>query len=437
MTARTTRGGRKIIKKKTTESEATEANTKTASNTKAVSNTNDKVKSTPVKKVPAKKAPAKKSEGVFRGRLVASLEKNKVKLTANAVEQLELMVDYISELVTEKSRYAMKIANRVTLQDIDVVRGFHLCFPVVLSKAFDQVASSTKVIGVMDDMMGVFIDGLAKSLTSLTNNTIRGVYLHLQNTEYQKLMDQNNILFLATGVIPEKISDKEIKEIEERKKKAEAKAKEDGKAVRNPPGAGTLDEIMELQGNGDLIFAKLPFKKMLTQVLEQYDGDMSIGEGPAKVVQHITEKVLVDILLIANAIAINNKRSGINQNDLDVAHTGKLHTIPSVVYSKASDKKVDLIEASMEIKKPSIGRLQSRAGIRRKNAKMVDEIRDIMLAIVKGIISRCVLGVKAKGTKHVSMYNVRNAMKSVGYYYTVPKTLPKTPAKPKTQENGK
>ena len=433
MTTRATRGVRKITKK-TTESEATvkvqtntKANAKTASNTKTVSNTNDKVKSTP----------AKKSEGAFRGRLVASLEKNKVKLTANAVEQLELMVEFVAELVTEKSRYAMKMANRVTMQDIDVVRGFHLCFPVVLSKIIDKVASSPKIVNTMDVMMESFIDGLAKSLFSLTDNTIRGVYLHLQNTEYQKLMNRNNILFLATGVVPEKISDKEIKEIEERKKKAEAKAKEDGKAVRNPPGAGTLDEIMELQGNSDLIFAKLPFKKMLTQVLEQYEGDMSIGEGPAKVVQHITENLLVDVLLAANAIATNNKRSGINQSDLNVAYEGKLHTIPSVAYAKASDKKVDLVGASIEIKKPSIGRLQSRAGIRRKNANMVDEIRGIMLDIVKGIISRCVLGVKAKGTKHVSMYNVRNAMKSVGYYYTIPKTLPKTPVKPKTQENGK
>lgn len=433
MTTRATRGVRKIIKKKTTESEATvKAQTNTKANVKTASNTNDKVKSTT-----AKKAPVKKSEGTFHSRLVASLEKNKVKLTANAVEQLELMVDFVAELVTEKSRYAMKMANRVTLQDIDVVRGFYLCFPAVLSKTINQIASSTKVVSIMDAMMESFIDGLAKSLTSLTNNTIRGVYLHLQNTEYQKLMDQNKILFLATGVVPEKISEEEIKEIEERKKKAEAKAKEDGKAVRNPPGAGTLDEIIELQSSGDLIFAKLPFKKMLTQVLEQYEGDMSIGEGPAKVVQYITEKVLVDILLAANAIAINNKRSGINQTDLDVAYEGKLHTIPSVAYAKASDKKVDLIKASMEIKKPSIGRLQSRAGIRRKNTVMVDKIRGIMLDIVKGIISRCVVGVKAKGTKHVSMYNVRNAMKSVGYYYTVPKTLPKTLPKPKTQENDK
>lgn len=105
---------------------------------------------------------------------------------------------------------------------------------------------------------------------------------------------------------------------------AKSATTEDGKPkVRKPhrfkPGTVALREIRKYQKSTELLVKKLPFQRLVRELLQEHESGIRIQKTALEAVQEATEKYLIDLFHNTNLCAIHGKRVTIQPKDLRLA----------------------------------------------------------------------------------------------------------------------
>lgn len=91
------------------------------------------------------------------------------------------------------------------------------------------------------------------------------------------------------------------------------------KKRRARPGAAALREIRKYQKSTNLLCRKLPFARVVREVMNDHKLDQRVQRVAIEALQHATEQYMIDMLEYANIIAIHAKRVTVTPSDLDLA----------------------------------------------------------------------------------------------------------------------
>jgi histone H3-like centromeric protein A len=104
-------------------------------------------------------------------------------------------------------------------------------------------------------------------------------------------------------------------------KTAPALTKVPAKKKRYRPGVQALRDIRKFQRSTDLLIAKLPFARLVREVMEEYLGNRTLRWQSLAILalQEATEAFLVHLFEDTNLCAIHAKRVTIMQKDIQLA----------------------------------------------------------------------------------------------------------------------
>ena len=94
-----------------------------------------------------------------------------------------------------------------------------------------------------------------------------------------------------------------------------------------------LKEIKKFQSSTELLVWKLPFQRLVQEILQAWRGDLKIEGMVVKVLQEAGEVFLVRLLEQANMCAIHAKRVTIMPKDIQLARRLRGGYLRGIVYS--------------------------------------------------------------------------------------------------------
>lgn len=290
----------------------------------------------------------------------------------NPKQQLNSILTHIANIISDKTEYLTRIAQKKTISVKEISNAIKLCFPeaistVILEKAdqavklYEENSSNTKIT-TRQDKAGIIFppaicekhirqSGTSKLMvtahppiylavaleyiaTDILENalniikdtkkmriSIREMQLSIySDKELQALFSKNNLSFMGGGVNPyihPNLLCKKPRKI----KKTQADSDDQRKKHRFRPGTVAVREIRKFQKtNNSLILAKLPFQQFVRKKLQELlpeNNNIKISKEVFVILQYFIEEKLVDILHDANYCAMHAGRIKILPIDLD------------------------------------------------------------------------------------------------------------------------
>ena len=89
---------------------------------------------------------------------------------------------------------------------------------------------------------------------------------------------------------------------------------------RYRPGTVALREIKRYQKSTDLLLRKLPFSRLVREILQGYKSDARITQTAMMALQEASEDYMKDKMEMANLAAIHAKRVTIYPKDMQLTH---------------------------------------------------------------------------------------------------------------------
>ena len=92
-----------------------------------------------------------------------------------------------------------------------------------------------------------------------------------------------------------------------------------GEKKRYRPGEAALREIKKIQKGTNLLLRKLPFQRLVREIVQQHHGELKFQSVAMEVLQEATEAYMIHTFEDANLCAIHAKRVTIMPKDLALA----------------------------------------------------------------------------------------------------------------------
>ena len=121
--------------------------------------------------------------------------------------------------------------------------------------------------------------------------------------------------------------------------KGSTKKKISIKTPRYRPGARALREIKHQQASTATVIPKLPFQRLVKEILQQFRSDFRAQSAAIGALQAASEEYLVSLMEDANLCAVHTKRITVMCKDLQLSRRIKegRHDIRSLFVSSAAD----------------------------------------------------------------------------------------------------
>ena len=89
---------------------------------------------------------------------------------------------------------------------------------------------------------------------------------------------------------------------------------------RYRPGTVALREIKRYQKSTDLLLRKLPFSRLVREIIQGYNSNLRITQSAMMALQEASEDYIKDKMEMANLAAIHAKRVTIYPKDMQLTH---------------------------------------------------------------------------------------------------------------------
>jgi histone H3 len=106
-------------------------------------------------------------------------------------------------------------------------------------------------------------------------------------------------------------------------KKTSMPKKPSSNGVKKPhrfkPGTVALREIRRQQKSTELLFRRLPFRRLILEIMQEFKDDLHLSQSARIIIQVISEAYLIDLMEMANLCALHAKRVTVMPKDIQLA----------------------------------------------------------------------------------------------------------------------
>lgn len=176
------------------------------------------------------------------------------------------------------------------------------------------------------------------------------------------------------------------------------------KPHRFRPGTVALREIRRYQKTTDSLTQFAPFERYVRTNCKKYTEHLQFAGGSLQFLHEVMEHNLVDLLTKTQHEALHANRTSINPKDIHMVHKLSGNTI-----SPASEVNDEFIV------KNAIVRLARRAGVKRIESTVYDDIRSYAAGFIKDTLKVAITLVEHRRAVNVTVKDLQLALRMLGY----------------------